>query len=67
MVPQANATLLHTLLRNLLSNAIKYNHEGGQVRVLGSPRPGGGYRVRAEIPVPAERPAPVPTTQEARP
>lgn len=39
VLPRANATLLHTLLRNLLANAIKYNHEGGQIRVLGQPLP----------------------------
>jgi len=48
VVPRANATLLHTLLRNLLSNAIKYNHEGGQIRVLGRPTPTGGYELRVE-------------------
>ncbi len=48
VVPRANATLLHTLLRNLLSNAIKYNHEGGQIRVLGRPTPTGGYQLRVE-------------------
>ena len=48
VVPQANATLLHTLLRNLLSNAIKYNHEGGQIRVVGSRTPAGGYQLRVE-------------------
>ena len=48
VVPQANATLLHTLLRNLLSNAIKYNNEGGQIRVLGRPTPTGGYQLRVE-------------------
>ncbi len=47
VVPRANATLLHTLLRNLLANAIKYNHEGGQLRVLGRPTPG-GYQLRVE-------------------
>ncbi|RZK37032.1 MAG: hypothetical protein EOO57_06120 [Hymenobacter sp.] len=60
VVPQANATLLHTLLRNLLSNAIKYNHEGGQVRVLGRPRPGGGYSLRVEDDGPGIAPANVP-------
>ena len=44
--PQANASLLHTLLRNLLSNAIKYNHEGGQIIVTGQPLPNGGYALR---------------------
>ena len=44
--PQANASLLHTLLRNLLSNAIKYNHEGGQIMVTGQPLPNGGYALR---------------------
>ena len=48
VVRHANATLLHTLLRNLFSNAIKYNHEGGQIRVLGRPRPEGGYSLRVE-------------------
>ncbi|TDN38504.1 hypothetical protein E4631_17365 [Hymenobacter sp. UV11] len=48
VAPRANATLLHTLLRNLLSNAIKYNHEGGQIRVLGRPTPTGGYQLRVE-------------------
>jgi signal transduction histidine kinase len=48
VVPRANATLLHTLLRNLLSNAIKYNHEGGQIKVLGRPTPSGGYELRVE-------------------
>ncbi|GAA4505915.1 hypothetical protein GCM10023172_34460 [Hymenobacter ginsengisoli] len=48
VVPRANATLLHTLLRNLLSNAIKYNHEGGQIRVVGRPTPSGGYELRVE-------------------
>lgn len=47
-VPRANATLLHTLLRNLLANAIKYNHEHGQIRVLGRPTPPGGYELRVE-------------------
>jgi signal transduction histidine kinase len=60
VVPQANATLLHTLLRNLLSNAIKYNHEGGEVRVLGSPRPGGGYSLRVEDDGPGIAPDDVP-------
>jgi len=59
VVPQANATLLHTLLRNLLSNAIKYNHEGGQVRVLGRPRPG-GYQLRVEDDGPGIAPDDVP-------
>jgi signal transduction histidine kinase len=60
VVPQANATLLHTLLRNLLSNALKYNHEGGQVRVLGRPRPGGGYELRVEDDGPGIAPDNVP-------
>ncbi len=46
--PHANASLLHTLLRNLLSNAIKYNHEGGQIRVIGRPTAPGGYALRVE-------------------
>lgn len=60
VVPHANATLLHTLLRNLLSNAIKYNHEGGQIRVLGRPRPGGGYSLRVEDEGPGIAPDDVP-------
>jgi signal transduction histidine kinase len=60
VVPQANATLLHTLLRNLLSNALKYNHEGGQVRVLGRPRPSGGYELRVEDDGPGIAPDNVP-------
>jgi signal transduction histidine kinase len=60
VVPQANATLLHTLLRNLLSNAIKYNHEGGQVRVLGRARPEGGYQLRVEDDGPGIAPDDVP-------
>jgi len=60
VVPQANATLLHTLLRNLLSNAIKYNHEGGQIRVLGRPRPNGGYELRVEDEGPGIAPDDVP-------
>jgi len=60
VVPQANATLLHTLLRNLLSNALKYNHEGGQVRVLGRPRPEGGYQLRVEDDGPGIAPDNVP-------
>ena len=60
VVPQANATLLHTLLRNLLSNAIKYNHEGGQVRVLGRARPEGGYQLRVEDEGPGIAPDDVP-------
>ena len=47
-LPLANASLLHTLLRNLLSNAIKYNRPGGQIRVVGHDRPGGGYTLRVE-------------------
>jgi signal transduction histidine kinase len=60
VVPQANATLLHTLLRNLLSNAIKYNHEGGQIRVLGRPHPNGGYELRVEDQGPGIAPDNVP-------
>ena len=48
VVRRANTTLLHTLLRNLFSNAIKYNHEGGQIRIVGRPSPGGGYTLRVE-------------------
>jgi signal transduction histidine kinase len=60
VVPQANATLMHTLLRNLLSNALKYNHEGGEVRVLGRPRPEGGYELRVEDDGPGIAPDNVP-------
>jgi signal transduction histidine kinase len=60
VVPRANATLLHTLLRNLLSNAIKYNNEGGQVRVLGRPLPSGGYQLRVEDDGPGIAPDNVP-------
>ncbi len=55
ILPQANATLLHTLLRNLLANAIKYNREGGGIRVRGWPLPpfpaattAAGYQLRVE-------------------
>jgi len=48
VVRQAIATLLHTLLRNLLANAFKYSYAGSHVRVLGRPRPGGGYALRVE-------------------
>jgi signal transduction histidine kinase len=60
VVPRANATLLHTLLRNLLSNAIKYNNEGGQVRVVGRPLPSGGYQLRVEDDGPGIAPDNVP-------
>ena len=46
--PLANASLMHTLLRNLISNAVKYNREGGAIRVVGRPRPDGGYALRVE-------------------
>ena len=48
VLPQANATLLHTLLRNLLSNAVKYNNEAGQIRIVGRPRGSSGYTLRVE-------------------
>ena len=48
VLPRANASLMHTLLRNLLSNAIKYNHEGGRIRVIGRPTADGGYTLRVE-------------------
>jgi signal transduction histidine kinase len=59
VVPRANATLLHTLLRNLLSNALKYNNEGGQVRVLGRSM-AGGYMLRVEDDGPGIAPDNVP-------
>jgi signal transduction histidine kinase len=59
VVPRANATLLHTLLRNLLSNAIKYNNEGGQVRVLGRSM-ADGYTLRVEDDGPGIAPDNVP-------
>ncbi len=48
VLPRANATLLHTLLRNLLANAIKYNHMGGCIGIVGRPTPAGGYALRVE-------------------
>ena len=54
ILPQANTTLLHTLLRNLLANAIKYNREGGHIRVVGRPLAApaastpGAYQLRVE-------------------
>ncbi len=48
VLPRANATLLHTLLRNLLANAIKYNHVGGTIRIVGRATPAGGYALRVE-------------------
>ena len=48
VLPRANATLLHTLLRNLLANAIKYNHVGGAIRIVGRATPAGGYALRVE-------------------
>ncbi|MBX0289866.1 HAMP domain-containing histidine kinase [Hymenobacter sp. HSC-4F20] len=46
VVPQANRTLLFTLLFNLISNAIKYNRWGGSITVEGRPGPLGGYLLR---------------------
>ncbi len=60
VLPQANASLLHTLLRNLLSNAIKYNHEGGQITVTGRPTPTGGYQLRVQDSGPGIAPANLP-------
>ncbi|MFD1470110.1 sensor histidine kinase [Hymenobacter caeli] len=48
VLPRANATLLHTLLRNLLANAIKYNHVGGRIGIVGRATPAGGYALRVE-------------------
>ncbi len=48
VLPRANATLLHTLLRNLLANAIKYNHLGGSIRIMGWTTPAGNYALRVE-------------------
>lgn len=44
VVPQANRTLLFTLLFNLISNAVKYNRWGGSIVVEGKPE-NGGYRL----------------------
>ncbi|WP_426491851.1 sensor histidine kinase [Hymenobacter sp. 102] len=44
VVPQANRTLLFTLLFNLISNAVKYNRVGGSITVTGRPE-AGGYRL----------------------
>jgi len=46
VLPNANRTLLFTLLFNLVSNAIKYNHEGGSITVEGQQRPSVGYQLR---------------------
>ena len=48
VLPRANATLLHTLLRNLLANAIKYNYLGGRIGIVGRAVPAGGYTLRVE-------------------
>ena len=45
VLPNANHTLLFTLLFNLLSNAIKYNHQGGSITVAGQFLPNGCYRL----------------------
>ena len=60
VLPQANASLLHTLLRNLLSNAIKYNHQGGQLNITGRPTPTGGYQLRVQDSGPGIAPANLP-------
>ncbi|RSK41157.1 sensor histidine kinase [Hymenobacter perfusus] len=44
VLPEANRTLLFTLLFNLVSNAIKYNRWGGSITVQGQPE-AGGYRL----------------------
>ncbi|SNR31318.1 sensor histidine kinase [Hymenobacter mucosus] len=44
VLPQANRTLLFTLLFNLVSNAIKYNKWGGSITITGRPE-GSGYRL----------------------
>jgi signal transduction histidine kinase len=44
VLPEANRTLLFTLLFNLVSNAIKYNRWGGSITVQGRPE-AGGYRL----------------------
>ena len=46
VLPNANRTLLFTLLFNLVSNAIKYNHEGGSITIEGQQRPDVGYQLR---------------------
>ncbi|GAB2783257.1 signal transduction histidine kinase [Hymenobacter luteus] len=46
VLPQANRTLVFTLLFNLSSNAIEYNCWGGSIRVQGRPGPQGGYVLR---------------------
>ena len=46
VLPNANRTLLFTLLFNLVSNAIKYNHEGGSITIEGQQRPTLGYQLR---------------------
>ncbi len=60
VLPLANASLLHTLLRNLLSNAIKYNREGGHIAVTGRPTPAGGYQLRVQDTGPGIAPANLP-------
>ncbi|RFP65023.1 hypothetical protein D0N36_10995 [Hymenobacter lapidiphilus] len=45
VLPQANPTLLFTLIFNLVSNAIKYNCEGGRILITGRPASGGGYQL----------------------
>ncbi|AHJ97573.1 sensor histidine kinase [Hymenobacter swuensis] len=44
VLPEANRTLLFTLLFNLVSNAIKYNRWGGSITVQGRPETS-GYRL----------------------
>ena len=60
VLPAANASLLHTLLRNLLSNAIKYNHLGGHIGIEGRPTPTGGYQLRVQDTGPGIAPANLP-------
>ncbi|SDX58008.1 sensor histidine kinase [Hymenobacter psychrophilus] len=45
VLPQANRTLLFTLVFNLISNAIKYNRFAGSITVRGRPGPRGGYQL----------------------
>jgi signal transduction histidine kinase len=43
-LPQANYSLLFTMLFNVVSNAIKYNKPGGSISITGSPK-GKGYEL----------------------
>ncbi|HEY4652406.1 MAG TPA: HAMP domain-containing sensor histidine kinase, partial [Pontibacter sp.] len=44
-LPQANYSLLFTMLFNVVSNAIKYNKPGGSITISGAPK-GKGYELR---------------------